>query len=73
MFVLIHHDPQQYHRSGNKMHASFINTEHITALHLNECSINMVNGGNYIHIDGKDFYRVLKIMGLTKENNDAQS
>lgn len=73
MFVLIHYDPQQYHRSGNKMHASFINTEHITALYLNECSINMVNGGNYIHIDEKDFYRVLKRMGLIKEDNDAQS
>lgn len=61
MFIEIHHDPQQYHRSGNKKKTSLINTDYIVAVHTTDFSINTISG-NYIHVDANDMIKVIEII-----------
>lgn len=59
MFIEIHHDPQQYHRSGNKKKITLINTDYIVAIHMTDFSINTISG-NFIHVDANDMMKVIK-------------
>ena len=64
MFIEIHHDPQQYHKSGNTKKTSLINTDYIVAIHTTDFSINTISG-SYIHVDASDMMKVIEAIEIS--------
>ena len=63
MFIEIHHDPQQYHKSGNKKKTTYINTEYIVAINVTDFSVSTTSG-SFIHVDGKDLMKIIEAIKI---------
>lgn len=63
MFIEIHHDPQQYHKSGNKKKTTYINTEYIVAINVTDFSVSTTSG-SFIHVDGKDLMKIIEVIEI---------
>ncbi len=64
MFIMIHHDVQPYERSTNKIKTSIINTDYIAAIDLTDRRIQMIGGGNYIHVRREDIDSVMEFLPI---------